>query len=232
MTRVLVTGLSGAGKTTLLDELRRRGHLTVDTDYNSWVLPDGTWDEQRMDRPLATHPDVVVSGTLDNQGRFYDRFDHIVLLSAPLHVLIERVSTRTNNPYGKTAEQRAEIARYLDEVEPLLRRGASCELDGRRPVAELADVLENLLAGVPSPAAWSAGRSVLCCRWVKPLHSGAVRFGPVQQVTSMRCRVSRGFRLTDRPVHVLHGFPAECWPPIPTGTSARPASRRRAPTPP
>ena len=65
---------------------------------------------------LASNPDVVVSGTVENQGRFYDRFEHVVLLSAPLHVLVERVSRRTNNPYGQTPEQRAEIARYLDTV--------------------------------------------------------------------------------------------------------------------
>jgi hypothetical protein len=41
------------------------------------------------------------------------------------------------------------MARYLDEVEPLLHRSASRELDGRRPVAELADVLEDLLTGMP-----------------------------------------------------------------------------------
>ena len=70
MPRVLVTGMSGAGKTTLLAELARRGHLTVDTDYGGWELPDGTWDEQRMDRLLAECADVVVSGTVDNQGRF------------------------------------------------------------------------------------------------------------------------------------------------------------------
>ncbi|MGY1857820.1 AAA family ATPase [Modestobacter sp. SYSU DS0290] len=147
MARVLVTGMSGAGKSTLLAELGRRGHPTVDTDYGGWELPDGTWDEQRMDRLLATHPEVVVSGTVDNQGRFYNRFEHVVLLSAPLDVLLERVRTRENNPYGKTIEQQAEMARYLHEVEPLLRRGASLELDGRRPVAELADVLEELLTG-------------------------------------------------------------------------------------
>ncbi|MGY1847786.1 MULTISPECIES: AAA family ATPase [unclassified Blastococcus] len=147
MARVLVTGMSGAGKTTLLAELGRRGHLTVDTDYGGWKRPDGTWDEQRMDRLLATHPEVVISGTVDNQGRFYDRFEHVVLLSAPLDVLLDRVRTRQNNPYGKTMEQQAEMARYLDEVEPLLRRGASRELDGRRPVAELADVVEDLLTG-------------------------------------------------------------------------------------
>ncbi|MEV0394211.1 hypothetical protein [Polymorphospora rubra] len=51
-----------------------------------------------------------------------------------------------NNPYGKTAAHRAEIERYVGEVEPLLRRTASLELDGRRPVEELADIVERLLA--------------------------------------------------------------------------------------
>ena len=145
MARVFVTGMSGAGKTTVLEELRRRGHTTVDTDYDGWELPNGMWDEQRMDRLLASHRDVAVSGTVKNQGRFYDRFEHVVLLSAPLHVLVERVSTRTNNLYGTTPEQRAEIAHYLDTVEPLLRRGATLELDGQRPASKLADAIEDLV---------------------------------------------------------------------------------------
>ena len=140
-----MTGMSGVGKTTLLDELRRRGHLTVDTDYDGWELPDRTWDEPRMDRLLARHPDVIVSGTVENQGHFYDRFAHVVLLSAPLDVLFDRVSRRSNNPYGKTPEQRAEIAGYVQTVEPLLRRGATLELDGQRPIFELADVVERLV---------------------------------------------------------------------------------------
>ena len=88
-----------------------------------------------------------MSGTVRNQGTFYDRFEHVVLMTAPLPVLIDRVSTRTNNPYGSTAEQRAEIAHFVDTVEPLLRRDATVELDGRRPVAELADAVEGLVAG-------------------------------------------------------------------------------------
>ena len=59
MARVLVTGMSGVGKTTVLHELRRRGHHTVDTDYDGWELLDGTSDERRMDRMLARHPDVI-----------------------------------------------------------------------------------------------------------------------------------------------------------------------------
>ncbi|PRX16422.1 shikimate kinase [Actinoplanes italicus] len=139
--------MSGAGKSTLLEELSRRGHRVVDTDYDGWTLPDGTWDEPRMSALLDDRDEVVVSGTVINQGTFYDRFDHVVLLSAPLDVLLERVANRANNPYGKTAEQQAEIKRYLDEVEPLLRRGATTELDGRRTVGELADSVERLLTG-------------------------------------------------------------------------------------
>lgn len=147
MARVLVTGMSGAGKTTLLDELRRRGWLAIDTDYDGWVGADGRWDERRMDQLLADEPDVVVSGAVENQGRFYDRFEQVVLISAPVEVLIERVSTRTNNPYGRTAEQQAEIAAYVETVEPLLRTSATVELDGRKPVGELADVIEGLQRG-------------------------------------------------------------------------------------
>jgi shikimate kinase len=138
--------MSGTGKTTLLNELRRRGHLTVDTDYDGWELPDGLWDEPRMARLLASTRALVVSGTAENQGRFHDRFDHVVLLSAPLDVLIERVRTRTNNPYGNDPEQQAEIAGYVETVEPLLRRGATLELDGRLATAQLADRIEQLVA--------------------------------------------------------------------------------------
>ena len=138
--------MSGAGKTTVLRELHRRGRVTVDTDDEGWTLPNGRWDEPRMARLLAATPAVVVSGTVENQGRFYDRFDHIVLLRAPLDVLIERVSNRSDNPYGSTPEQQAEISRYAETVEPLLRRGATLELDGRCETAELADRIERLVA--------------------------------------------------------------------------------------
>jgi shikimate kinase len=135
----------GVGKTSALDELARRGHRTVDTDLEGWVVADGRWDEPRMAELLARHPEIVVSGTVSNQGRFYDRFEHVVLISAPLDVLLHRVSTRTTNPYGGTKAQRAEIAGYLVTVEPLLRAGATLELDGRRPTTEVADAIEALV---------------------------------------------------------------------------------------
>lgn len=147
MARILITGMSVARKSTLLDELARRGHRTVDTDYDGWEQSGAKWDEVRMSKLLAEEPDVVISGTVENQGSFYARFEHVVLLSAPVEVLIERVAICTNNSYGRLLEEQADIRRYVVEVEPLLRAGASVELDGRLPVADLADAIERLQVG-------------------------------------------------------------------------------------
>lgn len=143
MASVLITGMSGAGKSTLLAELASRGHRTVDTDLDGWTDGDGgPWDEPRMTALLAADDPVIVSGTAENQGRF--AFTHVVLLSAPVDVLLERVRTRTTNPYGRDPREQDDIRRYVREVEPLLRAAATLELDGRRPVAELADAVEAL----------------------------------------------------------------------------------------
>ncbi|MFK4790528.1 AAA family ATPase [Microbacterium sp. ZW T5_56] len=143
--RILITGMSGTGKSTVLTQLAERGHHTVDTDYDGWVLSDGKWDEARMARLLASARAVVVSGTVENQGRFYDRFDAVVLLSAPVEVLIDRVMRRSNNPYGRSASDQAAIRRHVAEIEPLLRAGADLELDARLPVEALVAVVEELL---------------------------------------------------------------------------------------
>jgi hypothetical protein len=51
----------------------------------------------------------------------------------------------------------AEIARNMRIVEPLLRRGASLELDGRRPVSDLADAVSVYLRNFGSQGERCAG---------------------------------------------------------------------------
>ena len=86
---------------------------------------------------------LFVSGTVSNQGRFYPRFDAVVLLSAPVDVLLRRIETRTTNDYGKAAEDRALILRHVAEVEPLLRATCTHEIDAAQP---LGDVVSQLIA--------------------------------------------------------------------------------------
>ena len=63
-----------------------------DADDGQW------WDEKRILQLLAEdEPTLYMSGTVSNQGRFYDRFDAVVLLHAPANVLLDRISSRTTN---------------------------------------------------------------------------------------------------------------------------------------
>jgi shikimate kinase len=159
MPRVLVTGMSGTGKSAALQVLGERGHRVVDTDTDEWSrwvrLPDGSpdwvWREDAMNELLTSHDDghLFVAGCKTNQGRFYSRFDHIVLLGAPADVLLARIAARTSNPYGKHQDERADILRYLAEVEPLLRASATAEIDATAPLPEVVRQLEDLAGSRP-----------------------------------------------------------------------------------
>jgi dephospho-CoA kinase len=148
VTAVLVTGMSGTGKSSALAELARRGHRVVDTDYGGWIEREAEllWREDRIDQLLDEHEDGVlfVSGCVANQGKFYPRFDAIVLLSAPADVILERVAGRRTNDFGKTDSEREQILNDLAAVEPLLRRGATAEIDTRAPLAEVVDALVRI----------------------------------------------------------------------------------------
>jgi shikimate kinase len=149
MTAILITGMSGSGKSTVLAELTTRGFRTVDTDYGEWIDESGgerLWRVDRIDALLAESSDgpLFVAGTVANQGRFYPRFAEIVLLSAPMPVLLDRIATRTNNPFGRTAAQRARIIADTEAIEPLLRARATVEIDTRAPLTEVVDRLARL----------------------------------------------------------------------------------------
>src|SRR5680860_1380689 len=104
--------MSGTGKSSVIENLAARGYKAVDADYGGLSelieVPDDeltgldpgqdwVWREDRIQRLLSTEDaDVLfLSGCSPNQGKFYPQFDHIVLLSAPAGVLVERLASRT-----------------------------------------------------------------------------------------------------------------------------------------
>lgn len=167
MKRVLLTGMSGTGTSTVINALAVRGYKAIDTDYDGfseWVpvrddsgTPgepvepdrDWVWREDRIQALLSAEDadPLFLSGCSPNMGKFLHRFDHIILLSAPAEVIADRLSTRTNNPYGRKPHELARVLRLMETVEPRLRRIAQHEIETTIPVD---DVVEEVLRIVSS----------------------------------------------------------------------------------
>lgn len=146
--------MSGTGKSACLEILNSRGYHSVDTDTDEWSVwvtqtdgsSDWIWNEEVIAALLDKYEDgqLFVAGCKTNQGKFYSSFDHVVLLSAPAEVILERVANRSTNPYGKSDVQRREILRNLAEIEPRLRATATIEIDASAPLIEVVDQLQHL----------------------------------------------------------------------------------------
>jgi hypothetical protein len=142
---VLITGVSGSGKSSLVHELRWRGFAAYDPDEDGFSEPgpNGAW-AWRVDlvqQLLDDHRDDLLffAGCSDEQTEF--SFDHTVLLTAPVDVIVGRLRTRSTNPYGKSP---GEIDRVLAEIPwvlPLLRKSAEVIVETTVPVTNVADAL-------------------------------------------------------------------------------------------
>jgi len=160
--RVLITGVSGVGKSTIVETLRARGiealdldappyseEIVVDEDEVTGLGPGRDWvwrtDLVRDVLESASGEAVFLSGCSPNQRDFYDRFDHVVLLSAPPGVIAERLATRTNNRFGKRQGELERALAIQQEIEPLLRSGADTHVDTTAPVEQ---VVRTILTAV------------------------------------------------------------------------------------
>jgi broad-specificity NMP kinase len=152
--------MSGTGKSTACAELARRGFSVVETDHAPWSdwserAGGYVWNEELVSGLLDREPGTTLylSGTVSNQGRFYPRFDAIVLLSAPVDVLLRRIESRKANDYGKSVSERERILSDISNVEPLLRATCTHELDATQSVAsvvaELIAIGENVASRRP-----------------------------------------------------------------------------------
>ena len=141
----------------MAERLSELGFKVVETDEGGFSVVDDHgdqhWNAERVRELLATEDaDVLfVVGSDDAQVLFYPDFDHIVLLSAPREVMVERLASRTNNPFGKSSEELAKILVDRETFEPLMRRDATHEIDTSKPLDRVIDDILGLVRQPPSP---------------------------------------------------------------------------------
>jgi shikimate kinase len=162
MKRVLITGMSGTGKSSVIQELAARGYRAHDLDTPEWsqwidadpsdvLTPahgkDWVWREDRV-RALLSQPEdgtLFIGGCAENMGRLFPLIDTVILLSAPVATIMERLRTRSPASYGSVAEERRRVSDLISTIEPLLRKSADHEIDTRRPVHATVDEIVRLV---------------------------------------------------------------------------------------
>jgi dephospho-CoA kinase len=153
MKRVLVTGMSGVGKSSVAERLSAHGYTAVDTSYGGFSIADEHgilhWDLERIRHLLATEDTdmLFVVGTDERQGMFSDDFDLVILLTAPREVIIERLGSRTNNPFGKEPEELAKVLADIERFEPPMRRWANHVIDTDQPLDLVVEEILRLADG-------------------------------------------------------------------------------------
>jgi shikimate kinase len=160
--RVLLTGMSGTGKSTLVQELRRRGHLAYDADHDGFSEPraDGRWGwrAREVAALLARAPvgrTLFFAGCSEEQTEL--PFDLRVVLTAPQDTIVQRLTTRTTNPYGRSVAERRQVLADIAQIEPRLRRTADLILSTAAPVTDVADELLARLSARPSCSRHAGG---------------------------------------------------------------------------
>lgn len=172
--RILLTGMSGVGKSSVIAALAARGYTAVDADEGGFselvTVPDDeltglepgqdwVWRADRIAALLASNDTDILflSGCSPNQGAFYPWFDQIILLSAPAAVIVARLATRTNNPYGKRPAEVARTLQLQQTIEPLLRQGAHHEIDTSVPLDRVVARVLQIVNGADDEIQQSAG---------------------------------------------------------------------------
>ncbi len=163
MKRVLITGMSGTGKSSVIRELAARGYRAHDLDTPEWsewvdaaasdtLTPaegkDWVWREDRV-RELLSMPEdgtLFVGGCAENMPRLFPLIDTVILLSAPVETIRERLAERSPGSYGNTAEDRQKVSELVSTVEPLLRGSAHHEIDTRGQVADKVDEILGVVS--------------------------------------------------------------------------------------
>lgn len=156
--RILITGMSGTGKSSVIVRLAALGYVAIDADAPGYSVEvpapedeltgigpgrDWVWQEDAI-RALLDRPEafVFLAGCSPNQGAFYPALTHVILLTAPPALITKRLTTRTNNPFGKDPDELERVLRLQVEIEPLLRRAASHVIDTS---VELDEVVAEVL---------------------------------------------------------------------------------------
>ena len=162
-----VAGLSGTGKSTLVKELQSAGELAWDgDDFSFWRdrktgevvesppggRPDGwlqrcAWviDPSQVSQCQAAAVRRVgyLAGGCENEADVWDLFDTVIYLAADDATIRQRLAARTENDFGKTAEELEMVLRWNAVLEEHYRTAGATIIDVGKPIGDVAEAVRR-----------------------------------------------------------------------------------------
>lgn len=80
-----------------------------------------------------------MSGCAEEQTGFYHRFSAIILLSVSKEVMIARIQARADHGFGHRPDEMDHVIKDLDEIDPLLRKRCTHEIDATVSIDSVVD---------------------------------------------------------------------------------------------
>jgi shikimate kinase len=77
--------------------------------------------------------------------QLFPLIDAVILLSAPVATIMERLAIRSPGSYGHVAEERRKVTDLISTIEPLLRKSADYEIDTTRPIHATVDEILRIV---------------------------------------------------------------------------------------
>lgn len=167
---ILITGVSGSGKTTISETLRDLGMNAVDMDEEvcsmqyrdskepvetefqnhdlAWVKTVEWMCDTTKLRELLNQPGTVFCcGSADNLPEVMPLFDAVVLLQTDEDTFRKRLTTRTNNDWGRTADVQEWLLEQKHHFEDKVLERGGIRIDAHQDVRKIAEEILRIAEG-------------------------------------------------------------------------------------
>jgi adenylate kinase family enzyme len=168
MSLFFITGIAGSGKSTVQHELKSRGYEAYDTDddgfakwhnnqtdyiypkssvkkedrteeflkIHSWKVPRAEVEELVS---RAINKTIFLCGVASNEDELRDLFNAVFELIIDDETLIHRLTTRTNNDWGKQPQELKKTLESQHNADKLYRKHNPILIDATQPVDIVVD---------------------------------------------------------------------------------------------
>jgi adenylate kinase family enzyme len=174
MSLFFITGIAGSGKSTVQKELKSRGYEAYDTDddgFAKWhnnetgyihpkssvknedrtkeFLKIHSWKVPRQEvEDLASRAKgktIFLCGVAANEDEIRDLFKAVFELTIDDETLIHRLTTRTNNDWGKQPHELQQTLESQHNIDELYRKHNPILIDATQPIEVVVD---NIIAKI------------------------------------------------------------------------------------